>query len=60
MSNLKSGKNQEPDGLSAEHFKYMPDELLPLLIDIINSVFKDKDVPQVIKKGVMTPVHKNL
>ncbi|CAC5423916.1 unnamed protein product [Mytilus coruscus] len=43
LKKLKSGKSHGPDGLSAEHFKYMPDELLPFLIDIINSVFEDKE-----------------
>ncbi|CAC5421226.1 unnamed protein product [Mytilus coruscus] len=60
LSKLKSGKSHGPNGLSADHFKYMPDELLPFLIDIINSVFEDKDVPKVIKDGVITPRIQNL
>ncbi|CAC5382557.1 unnamed protein product [Mytilus coruscus] len=54
LRKLKSGKSHAPDGLSAEYFKYMPDELLPFLIAIIKSVFEDEDVPQVIMEGVIT------
>jgi hypothetical protein len=54
---LKTGKSPGPDGISAEHLKHMPSELIPYLINIINLIFMEKDVPQGVKEGVLTPVH---
>jgi hypothetical protein len=56
---LKTGKSPGPDGISAEHLKHMPSELIPYLINIINLIFMEKDVPQGVKEGVLTPVLKN-
>ena len=51
---LKTGKSPGPDGISAEHLKHMPSELIPYLINIINLIFMGKDVPQGVKEGVLT------
>ena len=56
---LKTGKSPGTDGISAEHLKHMPSELIPYLINIINLIFMEKDVPQGVKEGVLTPVLKN-
>ncbi|CAG2236429.1 unnamed protein product [Mytilus edulis] len=56
---LKTGKSHGPDGLSAEHFKLMPEELLTYIVQIVNLIFKDKDLPQETKEGVVSPVHKS-
>ncbi|CAG2236421.1 unnamed protein product [Mytilus edulis] len=56
---LKTGKSPGPDGLSAEHFKLMPEELLTYIVQIVNLIFKDKDLPQETKEGVVSPVHKS-
>ncbi|CAC5403356.1 unnamed protein product [Mytilus coruscus] len=56
---LKTGKSPGPDGLSAEHFKLMPEELLTYIVHIVNLIFKDKDLPQETKEGVVSPVHKS-
>ncbi|CAC5387640.1 unnamed protein product [Mytilus coruscus] len=50
---LKTGKSPGPDGLSAEHFKLMPEELLTYIVNIVNLIFKDKDLPQETKEGVV-------
>ncbi|VDI80532.1 Hypothetical predicted protein [Mytilus galloprovincialis] len=50
---LKTGKSPGPDGLSAEHFKLMPEELLTYIVQIVNIIFKDKDLPQETKEGVV-------
>ena len=55
---LKSGKSPGSDGLSAEHFKNLPDEALPYITGIINLIFKEKDIPKKLKAGVLTPVLK--
>ncbi|VDI62863.1 Hypothetical predicted protein [Mytilus galloprovincialis] len=59
MKALKTGKIPGPDGLSAEHFKLMPEELLTYIVQIVNLIFKDKDLPQETKEGVVSPVHKS-
>jgi len=56
---LKSRKSPGPDGLSSEHLKYMPEELVPYITNIINLMFKTVDVPMCVKEGILTLVHKN-
>ncbi|VDI03339.1 Hypothetical predicted protein [Mytilus galloprovincialis] len=56
---LKTGKSPGPDGLSAEHFKLMPEEYITYIVQIVNLIFKDKDLPQETKEGVVSPVHKS-
>ena len=46
------------DGLSAEHFRNAPDEFIPTLVDVINQIFLEKEVPKIVKEGIITPVHK--
>ncbi|CAG2193004.1 unnamed protein product [Mytilus edulis] len=59
IQKLKTGKSPGADGISAEHLKNMPTELLQYIINIINLIFKEKDVPSKVKEGVVTPVLKS-
>ncbi|XP_063447072.1 uncharacterized protein LOC134726592 [Mytilus trossulus] len=54
---LKTGKSPGADGITAEHLKNMPTELLQYSINIINLIFKEKDAK--VKEGVVTPVLKS-
>ena len=56
---LKSGKSPGADGLSAEHFKNIPEEILDYIVYIINLIFKEKDLPTTVKEGTLTPVLKS-
>lgn len=58
LRKLKTGKSAGPDGISAEHLKNIPDELIPYIVSIINQIFKEKEVPEMLKEGILTPVHK--
>lgn len=58
LRKLKTGKSAGPDGISAEHLKNIPDEVIPYIVNIINQILKEKEVPQVLKEGILTPVHK--
>ena len=58
ISKLNTGKAPGSDGLSAEHFRNAPDEFIPTLVDVINQIFLEKEVPKIVKEGIITPVHK--
>ncbi|VDI45250.1 Hypothetical predicted protein [Mytilus galloprovincialis] len=58
IQKLKTGKSPGADGISAEHLKNMPTELLQYIINIISLIFAEKDVYSNVKEGVVTPVLK--
>ena len=58
ISKLNTGKTTGSDGLLAEHFRNAPDELIPTLVDVINQIFLEKEVPKIVKERIITPVHK--
>jgi hypothetical protein len=46
------------DGISADHYKNAMDELKPLILHILNTIIEELDIPQMLKRGTMTPVLK--
>jgi hypothetical protein len=58
IKNLKPGKSPDIDGISAEHYKNAMDELKPLILHILNTIIEELDIPQMLKRGIMTPVLK--
>ena len=58
ISKLNTGKAPGSDGLSVEHFRNAPDEFIPTLVDVINQIFLEKEVPKIVKERIITPVHK--
>lgn len=56
---MKTGKSADSNGICAEHFKYGADEIVPVIANIINKIFRDLDQsPEQLKSGVVTPVLK--
>ena len=55
---MKPGKSPDIDGISAEHYKNAMDELKPLILHILNTIIEELDIPQMLKRGTMTPVLK--
>ncbi|VDI07588.1 Hypothetical predicted protein [Mytilus galloprovincialis] len=55
---MKTGKSPDVNGISSEHFKYRPEEIVPITLFIINLIFDNLDVPEKIKSGTVTPVLK--
>ena len=53
---MKTGKSADSNGICAEHFKYGADEIVPDIVNIINKIFKDLDIPEKLKSRVVTPV----
>jgi hypothetical protein len=43
----------DSNGICAEHFKYGADEIVPVIVNIINKIFKDLDIPEKLKSGVV-------
>ena len=58
IKKMKTGKSADSNGICAEHFKYGADEIVPVIVNIINKIFKDLDIPEKLKSGVVTPVLK--
>jgi hypothetical protein len=58
IKNLKIGKSPATDGITAEHYKNAPTELLPIIVHILNTIVEQLDIPQLLKSGILTPVLK--
>ena len=58
IRNLNTGKAPDQDGTAAEHINPAKNELTPVITDIINTIFTELDVPDELKEGTLTPVHK--
>ena len=55
---LKTGKSPDSSGISAEHFRYSPDEVIQFIVTIVNKIFEELDIPESSKYGTVTPVLK--
>ena len=58
INKLKSGKSPDEDGITAEHYKYGMEELIPFVIHILNNIITNLDVPQFLKSGILTAILK--
>ena len=58
IKKLKTGKSSDSSGISAEHFRYSPDEIMQFLVTIVNKIFEELDIPESSKYGTVTPVLK--
>jgi hypothetical protein len=58
IKNLKVGKSPAIDGITAEHYKNSPTELLSIIVHILNTIVEQLDIPQLLKSGILTPVLK--
>ena len=58
IKNLKAGKAADMDGITAEHYKKAPPEMIPLVMHILNLILKQLDIPMLLKTGILTPIPK--
>ena len=58
IKKLKTGKSPDSSGISVEHFRYSPDEVIQFLVTIVNKIFEELDIPESSKYGTVTPVLK--
>ena len=56
--NMKNGKAADYAGMTAEHLKHAVDEITPALTALINNIFKNAEIPDELKTGMLTPVLK--
>ena len=56
---LHSGKAADELGLTAEHFKTSLSIAITFLQICFNTILKDKQIPDIFKTGIVTPVLKN-
>ncbi|KAH3834425.1 hypothetical protein DPMN_107750 [Dreissena polymorpha] len=58
IESLNIGKAVDENGISSEHFKYAKSEVTPILVDTVNDIFNNLDVPNAMKCGILNPIHK--
>ena len=58
INNLKNNKATDPFGVSAEHFTNADTSLIPALTTAINNIFRNQDIPDNMKLGIIIPVGK--
>lgn len=58
ISSLNTGKSADIYGVTAEHFVYGGDELLQVVTDLINNLYRKGSLTECMKTGVLTPVFK--
>jgi len=58
ITNMKSGKARDENGIGAEHYKYASEQIAPFICECINAIFSKLDIPSSLKSGLLTPVLK--
>ena len=58
LTKLKNNKAADSFGLMSEHFTLCSDEIVPLLMNMVNSIFRLRRVPDLHKEAILTPVYK--
>ena len=58
LTKLKYNKAADSFGLMSEHFTLCIDEVVPVLRVMINNIFRLRQVPDILKEAILTPVYK--
>uniref|UniRef100_A0A670KIE8 Reverse transcriptase domain-containing protein n=1 Tax=Podarcis muralis TaxID=64176 RepID=A0A670KIE8_PODMU len=58
IKELKRGKAPGPDGFTASYYKEMKDTLIAPLIEVMNNILKDRDIPGTWKEAFITIIPK--
>ena len=58
LTKLKNNKAADSFGLMSEHFTLCIDEVIPVLRVMINNIFRLRQVPDILKEAILTPVYK--
>ena len=58
IQKLKNNKAADELGLTSEHIKYGGISLVESMTSVINSILKEVEIPDFLKAGIVTPVHK--
>ena len=55
---MNTGKSANENGIQAEQFGNSKEELVSFIREIINQIFSDLEVPDMLKSGILTPILK--
>ena len=58
LKSLNTGKLADIFGVTAEHFIYASEALVTVLDRLMNDIFVNGNIPDLMKQGVLTPVFK--
>ena len=58
FATLKNNKAADSFDLMSEHFTLCINEITPVLMDLVNSIFRLRRVPDLLKDAILTPVYK--
>ena len=58
VQSLNTGRSADADGLTAEHFRYAGQAFYDILTTILNQIGATQQVPSLLKRGLVTSVHK--
>ena len=58
LRSLNTGKSADIFGVTAEHFIYASEALVTVLARLMNDIFVNGNIPDMMKQGVLTPVFK--
>ncbi|CAG2221649.1 unnamed protein product [Mytilus edulis] len=59
IKSINKGKSADIYGITVEHILHAGKNLEMLLLNLINIIFKEGKVPDMLKEGLLTPVFKN-
>ena len=60
ITKLKNNKAADSFGLMSEHFTLCIDGIVPVLMNLVNIIFKLRRVPDLLKEAILTPVYKKV
>ncbi|CAC5412456.1 unnamed protein product [Mytilus coruscus] len=59
IKSINKGKSPDIYGITVEHILHAGTNLEWLLLNLVNVIFKEGKVPDILKEGLLTPVFKN-
>ena len=58
IGKLNTGKTSDGCTLTAEHFKYAGENIVPSIVNLFSKIIQSGKIPKVFKTGILTPIHK--
>ena len=58
IKRLKNNKAADSFGLTSEHIINCKNEIIPYLVDLVNTILRIGKIPDTLKEGLLTPVYK--
>jgi hypothetical protein len=58
IGKLNTGKISDGCTLTAEHFKYAGESIVPSIVNLFSKIIQSGKIPKVFKTGILTPIHK--